>query len=438
MGAVRNTLGNVGSKITLYPISFFTSIVIARYLGPDDRGVYAYIATIISFMTPVVTFGIGGGIVYFISKNEYKVSDALFTVFLIAIAFGFISSVGIYILWEFNLLGKAGSGITLIEIIYVIVSIFFSTIIFFGGRILIASNNFKILNTLDILKNITIPVLMLLLVYVFSLRLHGVFLTMVIVNVLFGSITMVYFLKKEKISPIVHFDFIRKASHYGFKGWFGDMAIRANVRFDQLILGATLAPSNLGIYSIAVLLSELIWVVPDSVGPVLFNLITKIRDDQEKLDITTRITRLLFGFSICAGTFLIAVSYWLLIPYGYGPEYHGVMNLLLLLIPASIFMIFTKTTTKILSGSGNIAQTSMIQIISAGVGILCYIAFIRPFGTSGAAMATLVSYFTGAFYSFYILRKNYSLRLSRLILLDKSDIIWAVSCLKNIRNPTKI
>jgi O-antigen/teichoic acid export membrane protein len=152
-----------------------------------------------------------------------------------------------------------------------------------------------------------------------------------------------------------------------------------------------------------------------------------MKDDQEKLNITTRIMRLLLWLSLIAGAGLIAASYWLFIPYGYGEQYYGVLSLLWLLVPASIFMVFTKISTKLLSASGAIGRTSIIQIVSAGVGIVLYFLLIRPYGIMGAALATSVSYLTGAGYSFYILNKAYGLQLRNWFVLQKSDVTWALS-----------
>lgn len=69
--------------------------------------------------------------------------------------------------------------------------------------------------------------------------------------------------------------FLKQSLDYGFKGWVGNIAVIANNRIDQLILGAMFAPSYLGIYGISVLLSELIWVPVMSLNPILHNRIAK-------------------------------------------------------------------------------------------------------------------------------------------------------------------
>lgn len=266
--------------------------------------------------------------------------------------------------------------------------------------------------------------MILLFVYIFSLRVNGVFMALFIAN-LITAITLLWYIKKKiGVNFTWNKTFIKQAGTYGFKGWFGDMAIKANVRLDQIILGAKISSHSLGIYSIAVMLAELIWVIPDAVGSVLFNRITKIENVEARVNMTNRISRILLSLSIFMSIGLLFISYYLIIPYGYGPEYSNSFTVLLLLIPGSIAMICTKVATKLFSGSAMILKSSQIQIISSLAGITLYFILIPLYGHYGAAIGSSIAYLSGALYTLYLLKKYFAVSSFNFMILKWEDLIW--------------
>ena len=122
----RNSIGNITTKLILYPINFVSSIIIARYLGAEDRGVYAYIVLINSFVLPFLMLGFGGGINYMVSSRKFEIKEVFFTVIVHGLLIGIVSAALIYLAWHFGLLGKTGEKITLIQISLVSFSILLS------------------------------------------------------------------------------------------------------------------------------------------------------------------------------------------------------------------------------------------------------------------------------------------------------------------------
>lgn len=424
MSSVKDSLGNLGTKLLLYPINFIISIIIARYLGPEDRGIYSYILVILSFLIPIISLGFGAGVMYYISSRKYEIKDVFVSVNIISILIGMFAATMVFLLWFLDVLGESAKAFSLPNIFLLCGSIIFTSNFFFNTRMLLGNSNFKLLNIVDIFQSLFNPLMVLIFVYLFSLRVNGIFISLFIANSILAIILILFIKKQVGVRFTWQKDFLIKAISYGFKGWFGDMAIKANVRLDQIILGAKVSPYSLGIYSIAVLLAELIWVIPDSVGNVLFNRITKIENVHDRVGITTRIARILLSLSIFVSLCLLVTSYYFIIPFGYGSAYNNSFDVLMVLIPGSIMMIFTKVTTKLLSGSAMIAKSSQIQIISAIVGVTLYIILIPFFGYYGAAIASSIAYIVGALYSLYLMKKYFSISFYDFAILRKDDMIW--------------
>jgi len=67
-----------------------------------------------------------------------------------------------------------------------------------------------------------------------------------------------------------HPGLLKEAFAFGLKEHLGNTAQRLNLRLDLLILAAYLLPREIGYYTIAFILAELVWYIPDSIGLVLF------------------------------------------------------------------------------------------------------------------------------------------------------------------------
>lgn len=432
MSGVKNSLGNLITSIIIYPIGFVSSVIVSRILGPEDRGVYTYMLLLISFSLPILSFGFGSGVTYLVSSKKYLIKDILASIILISVFIGMLIGTSILLLWKLNVLGEAGSKILPFEMMTLIGSIICSTIFFNLSRILIGDSYFSKLNLLTLLQGLLSPVLIFFFVGVLSLKLKGAALNIFFVN----AVLCVYLLKicLDKYKPDYRFNavFLRECVVYGFKGWFGDMAGRANVRLDQIILGLTSSASFLGIYSVAVFLVELIWLVPDSVGPILFNKITAAENDEEKIKITYKANRILLFISfILAVPLFIGVVYFIL-PYGYGDKFIDARVPFSVLLPGSLLFITHKVITKILSGSGHIAASSKGMIYGSLFSIILYIILIPKYGLIGAAIASSLGYFAVSVSCLIQYCKYFPLNYFDFFVIKREDISELMMIYKKI------
>lgn len=431
MSSIKHSLGNLGTKFLLYPLSFATSIVIARYLGPEERGIYSYLLLLVSFLIPIVSLGFGGGIIYYTSNKKYKVEETIFSVFLIGLLLGLTLGMLLFVLWTYSLLGATGKLITYFQIIAIACSIVLSSTVFFVTRLLLGDSKFPKLNFLEIIKGISNPILLIILVWLMSLRVTGAALTLLCIN----SIGFVYIIHTifKFYTPIYFFNFpfVKDAFSYGIKGWFGDMALRANVRLDQVILGAIISAKLLGIYAIAVILSELLWIIPDAIGPVLFNKIAELKRQEDQIRLTVKIHSLIFYLLLSCSLVFCLLCYYFIIPKLYGIEYIDAAIPFLILIPGTIFMNTTKVMSKLLSATGYVLNTSYIQITSSVISVILYIILIPSFNIYGAAIASSIGYFSGMLLSLYYYKSIYNQSISTFFNLRKKDVLWSIKAIRN-------
>jgi len=428
---------NLITKFALFPLGIISSVLIARMLGVEGKGVYSYVVLLSSLFIPILTFGYGAGIIYQIGTKAFNVKETTLSNIIVSLLQATFIAAIITSVWYFGYLGKTGERIGYVEILIVVSLIFLNTIFQFSARSILADSWFKLDNLLQILRKIIVPICVVLLILFSENNIRGG-----LVGLLVGVTTLILIQQYniwKKYRPVfrLNIDFIKKSYTYGFKGWLGNIAITANTRIDQLILGVVASAEALGNYSIAVMLSELVWIIPAALGQVIYNRVAGDKDREASLELVKKTHRIVLSFLLLC-TFLVAVVGPYIIPLVYGDDFKGAILPFLVLLPGTLIMVSTKLLAKLFTASGHIDITNKVQIISSIVSIILYLTLIPRMGILGAAIGASIGYALGAIVFWYFYKKIINNNLSELFFTKRSDIAWAIERCKHVWKSLKV
>ena len=120
----------------MYPITLSVGILTARTLGPDGKGIYAFLVLLIKSMLPILFLGYGSGLQFHTASKQHAVQNSIFTNFLIAVFWGTCISFSLYALWHFELLGNIGKAIDKKLILPILFAIPFNAFFVLSGLFL--------------------------------------------------------------------------------------------------------------------------------------------------------------------------------------------------------------------------------------------------------------------------------------------------------------
>lgn len=220
----------------------------------------------------------------------------------------------------------------------------------------------------------------------------------------------------------------REIYSYGIKGWLGDLALRLNLRIDQVILGIYSAYA-LGIYGVSVLLAEVLWIIPDSLGPILMNKFAQEESIEKRNELIYKLHRVTFYGSLALSLVGAVVGYFL-IPILFGQKYEKAILPFLLVLPGVVVFSSTKIMTKLFSGTGKVIYTTSIILIGTGVSVSLYFALIPMFGAAGAAVGSSIGYTAASIAALSLAVRKYDLNLAQLFSIHFSDIKWLIQKVK--------
>lgn len=424
MAFFHHAFKNLLAKIATAAIAFSATLIIPGIIGIQHFGIYAYIVVCIGFIIPIASFGFGAGTIYLMSSRRYHIHKTLITQLILASLFGFINVMLLLLLKAMGWLGSSFNDISNVEWLFFLSACWLQTLNFFIGRSLFGISAFGSLNILDLTASALHPLLLMGSMYYFGgEQIYYIFFA----QWLFALIMFIM-----HVTVLCKFEFqfsfdklyVKESLHYGFKSWLGDMALRANLRLDQMILGAISTSVNIGIYNLAVKLTEIIWYFPDALGPVLFNRLAETNSDTEKIGLLARIHRVVLLICTTFTFFWILVVYFIMIPCFFKETSHDLFFAFFILLPGSLILVSSKLITKLYSSSGKVMWTTYVSFAGSLLSIMLCFLLIPEYTFFGAALSSSISYFAMALVSWYFLTKNYKISWLEFILPQMQDFIW--------------
>lgn len=429
--SAQNVVGIFATRLAMFPLSIIVAVVVARVLGPHDRGIYAFLILLGNFLLPLLSFGFGTGISYFLSSGRFKVEDVAFSCLIVGFCQGLVCALLIFLLWNSAMLGRTASIIPSYLLLPILLLMPIQGIDLMVGRILYGTSSFSKINTISLVKSAITPLLMLGLVVLGGLRLSGAVLTIVLVNLVSSSYVTSVIWRIYSPAFRVNTPFLRSGFLYGLKAWGSDVALRLNLRVDQFICGLFVPAVDLGNYSVAISITESLWTMPDSVGPVMFNRVAALKDEKLRSLLTDRLHRIgCFLMTLIA--LVIGSSASWLIPLMYGRDFSTSILLIQLLLPGTVAIVSPKILTKYFSGAGLPGKSSLVAILGAAVGMSLYLVLIPLHGVVGAAIASTLGYTATAGAAVVLYKRQLSPTKTALFEIRADDFRWLGSQVKRI------
>ncbi len=130
-----------------------------------------------------------------------------------------------------------------------------------------------------------------------------------------------------------HLGTLRASARYGIPVWFGEITRFLFVRVDLVIVAGVLGPAELGPYSVAYALMEMIFFAPRALGIASYRQITG-STDEEGLELNRKIAHAsIFGASFA--TLGLAIFAWPFTYILYGPPFLSAIPLFFILLPGA-------------------------------------------------------------------------------------------------------
>jgi O-antigen/teichoic acid export membrane protein len=241
----------------------------------------------------------------------------------------------------------------------------------------------------------------------------------VITNALLAAQSWWLIFRRERFGLRWHPKLFRLSTKFGLQSHLGTIFYLLGWRLDFLLCNAYLDTRAVGYYSVAVLLGELLWFIPQSLAVVLLPEVSRLSAEQA-VRLTSQVCRLTLVSSALGAIFLAAIAP-LLVSMIFGNDFLPALSPFWLLLPGMIFESGTRILSSFFVGRGY----PMTSTHSAGLvflaNLLLNLWWIPRHGIAGAALASTISYTLGAIYLFRVYRRLTGTTYRQMLLARRAD-----------------
>jgi O-antigen/teichoic acid export membrane protein len=185
--------------------------------------------------------------------------------------------------------------------------------------------------------------------------------------------------------------YIKDVYHYGIKVYFANVIGFLNYRVELILLGYFLPMAVAGHYSIAVTLAEMLWLVSQSAGTLIFPMVSAEQDEERKKTFTPLVMRTVLGITIIGAVILFFLADWF-IPLVYSKLYNPSVPLFKILLPGIVFVSGSRVLANDIAGRGKPILNTYVGGVGFLIQLVLNLSLIPLYGAIGAAWSSTIAY----------------------------------------------
>jgi O-antigen/teichoic acid export membrane protein len=390
---LKRSLLTVSLQAAQLAALFGITFAVSRSAGPHGQGVFTLV-TIIAFLAPLATgFGLGTASVYLIGRGLNRPQAVVSTVLSSAAGSAVLAVVlvtGLYVLLRhsfFRDVSNTSFGLLIVTIVASQLMTACASLVLGSGRPV----EYAMLNALPG----TVALVLVMLLWVSRvLSVEGALLAWALGNCSAAAAGLVF---AQRVAPIrLGFDVVvaRALARFGFQSYLANFASFLNYRLNGLIINAFLSVASLGYYSIAVAISEAMWLLANGVSTVVFPRVAS-SDRAEANRLTAVVARSTLLATALGCLALLLVGRWL-VETVFTAKMLPAVTPLWLLLPGTVALSFGKVASSYFIGIGKPIYGAYVAPINLVITVLLDLALIPRFGIEGAAAASSIIYTIGS------------------------------------------
>ena len=400
---LSNTSWLASEKVLTMSVSLVLSIFLARSLGPETWGRLNYLLAIVAMLGPFTSLGLNAIITREVIKAPEYVDKIIATALIYRLMGGIVGAL-------ICTLVCLQIGSTNEEILLISCLLFAS--LFGAGQVVefwfqaemlnkyVASMRFSIFLLFALIKVsaviMNVPFWQLIMIFAAELLLTGL------------GYVYLYVQKNQRLN------FAKIDFHYGWNllrqsMWLvlSGLAAVLYLKVDQIMLANMVSNEAVGIYSVAVKLSEVWFFFPAAFAASIFPVLLNARNTDQlryQRDLQISCDALLGSALIVILTVTVLAPF--LVPLLFGDQYIDSASVLTIHIWGSVFVFMRALASKWIISESLLPYSLWSHGLGAVINIALNLVMIPMFGIWGAAWATVISYFFSGYLCFWFFAKT--------------------------------
>jgi O-antigen/teichoic acid export membrane protein len=390
------------TRILLIFLSLITSILVARALGPEARGLYAVALTIGMIGVQFSNLGLHSSNTFQIAKNPELMPSLLGNSLAISFIFGSFCAVIAGLIFHFFPDSAPIQGLLLF---LALLWIPFGLAFLLTQNLLIGIQEIRAFNKIEIINKVIAVVFIVLIIALGWTSAESIFAAALI------AMIFCFILMTKKItehlsrSPHLSLSIFKRNISYGIKSYLGSLITFLFLRVDLLMVDRILGKKETGFYDIAINLSEMVYLFPLVVSMLLFPKLCAIQDNRKKWELSKNVGKalLIVMLLLCGLAALVALP---VVEILYGQAFLACVPAFIILTASKFIMCINSIFSNFVGSIHVPWSTIPYSFFVLGVNVALNLILIEKMGIIGAAIASSASFLLLIPFHYYHTRKH--------------------------------
>lgn len=363
----RDVLYTIGSRLAVMVAGFGSAVVTARSLGPTGRGEYYYVVTFATLLSQFGNLGLPSSNTYYVAGESALLGRLAANSALVSLLLGgVLPACAVLLAGALGWAGAAHRPDLLIGCLLASATLFF----LLGSNLLVGINRIKLFNNFQLAGNFGVLLAILAAAW-WRAGVAGFLIAQVAGWLLIAVILLldVRNIPHGQLRPSL--ELLRRGFRYATKAYLvtllGFLVLRGNVFLLQHFHGAR----DLGYYSVASQISDILGILPASVALVLFPRL--VRSTTNAWSSTLRNLGVI-SVMLLLGVIVAALLAYPFIGFAFGKGYRPSVVILFFMLPSALFLGMASIVSQYLAAMGFpkslVLIWSLDLVIMVGVGFL--------------------------------------------------------------------
>ena len=233
---------------------------------------------------------------------------------------------------------------------------------------------------------------------------------------------LLFYVYVRRETPDLRFNasIMGRFARYGLRYQTYSLVNYLHNRVDVLIVGFLLTVRQVGYYSTAVNMAQLVWNLPMAVSFVILPFVASQKNIDNAAAETARVTRITTVLLLGAGGVIALTAPWL-VNFMYGDDYMPCVGALRVLMPGVVMYSIVNVTGAYLIGRNRLIVLTMISSLILIVNMAFNYLLIPTIGIEGAALSSTLTYTVTAVLLAWLVSREGAFSIWHILLPQPQD-----------------
>lgn len=385
---VHKVAETFATRILTLGIGLIVSVVVARILGPEGRGLYAVAVAVGAIGVQFGNMGLHASNTYLVAKDHSVLSSLVGNSLFVGLVLGGLGAalaLAVFLNWPD--IAPIHGGLLRLALLSIPLGLSYLLL----QNLLLGIHEVRTYNKIELFGNIASVIFIILLILSRLVTVETVFSVSLIILIIYIVLALRVLRCHFQGLPHLSFALFKRTLGYGLKAYLAAFFAFLVLRVDLLMVQYMLGAKQAGYYSIAVAMADLIFMLPVVVGTILFPKLSALEDTQEKLRLAKQ-TAWGVGFVMATMTILAAALAGPMIRWLFGQAFMPAVPAFIWLMPAIMTLSINTVLMNYFASTG----MPMITIYSSGaaaiLNVVLNMKLIPLLGIVGASISSIFSY----------------------------------------------